>query len=46
MKKYVGLHSCPRVLNITTANSKWISKTVVKRLATTDNVKLREIVSE
>ncbi|MCI22305.1 hypothetical protein A2U01_0043481, partial [Trifolium medium] len=39
MKKYVGPHKCPRTLNNTTANSKWISKIVAKRLATTDNVK-------
>jgi hypothetical protein len=46
LKTYSGPHTCPRVTNNKTANSKWISKTVAKRMATSDNVKLREIVHE
>ncbi|MCI21746.1 hypothetical protein A2U01_0042916, partial [Trifolium medium] len=30
MKQYVGPHKCPTTLKNTTANSKWISKTVAK----------------
>jgi hypothetical protein len=46
LKKYKGPHTCPRVTNNKTASSKWVAKTVAKRLAISDTVKVREIVSE
>ncbi|KAK2366668.1 hypothetical protein QL285_080025 [Trifolium repens] len=46
LKKYKGPHTCPRVTNNKTATSKWVAKTVAKRLAITDTVKVREIVYE
>ncbi|XP_058784424.1 uncharacterized protein LOC131659227 [Vicia villosa] len=46
MKKWLGPHTCGRVLNNTTANSKWIAKTVASRMTSSDGIKLREIVSD
>ncbi|KAI5447366.1 hypothetical protein KIW84_014997 [Lathyrus oleraceus] len=45
MKKWVGTHTCGRVLNNSSATSKWVAKTVAAKMASLDGVKIRDIVS-
>ncbi|CAI8600225.1 unnamed protein product [Vicia faba] len=46
MKKWVGTHTCGRVLNNSYVNSKWVVKTVAARMTSSDGVKIRDIVFE
>ncbi|XP_058776394.1 uncharacterized protein LOC131650710 [Vicia villosa] len=46
MKMWFGTHTCGRVLNNTSATSKWVAKTVAARMTSSDGVKIRDIESE
>ncbi|CAI8615148.1 unnamed protein product [Vicia faba] len=46
IKTWVGTHTCARVLNNKSANSKWVSKLVVEKRKSQGKVKLSEIMSE
>ncbi|XP_058761902.1 uncharacterized protein LOC131657970 [Vicia villosa] len=46
LKTWVGSHSCARVLNNKSANSKWVSKLVVEKRKSMGKVKVSEIMSE
>ncbi|CAI8605785.1 unnamed protein product [Vicia faba] len=46
LKTWVGTHTCARVLNNKSANSKWVSKLVVEKRKSQGKVKLSEIMSE
>ncbi|XP_058756746.1 uncharacterized protein LOC131629959 [Vicia villosa] len=46
IKTWVGTHTCARVLNNKSANSKWVSKLVVKKRKSQGKVKLSEIMAE
>ncbi|KAI5383748.1 hypothetical protein KIW84_070924 [Lathyrus oleraceus] len=46
MKRWVGNHMCGRVLNNSTAISKWVAKVVAARMSSSDSIKIRDIVSE
>ena len=45
MKNWVGTHACGRVLNNSSATSKWVAKTVAAKMASLDGVKICDIVS-
>lgn len=46
MKKWVGTHKCGRVLNNSFVTSKWVAKTVAARMASSDGIKICNIVFE
>ncbi|XP_058756954.1 uncharacterized protein LOC131630180 [Vicia villosa] len=46
IKTWVGTHTCARVLNNKSANSKWVSKLVVEKRKSQGKVKLSEIMAE
>lgn len=46
LKTYVGSHSCCRVFNNKSANSKWVGKVVAERLMSSEKVKIAEIITE
>ena len=46
IKTWVGTHTCARVSNNKSANSKWVSKLVVEKRKSQGKVKLSEIMSE
>nr|XP_004489869.1 uncharacterized protein LOC101510316 [Cicer arietinum] len=45
MKKWCGDHTCGRILNNSSANSKWIAKFVANKLSSCDNMQIRETLS-
>ncbi|KAK2456219.1 hypothetical protein QL285_003603 [Trifolium repens] len=46
IKTWHGTHYCPRTLNNRFATSKWVSKSVVKKLMVTDKVKVTDIMQD
>ncbi|KAI5416382.1 hypothetical protein KIW84_041449 [Lathyrus oleraceus] len=44
MKRWVGAHTCHRVLNNSSSNSKWIAKIVAARMTSSDVIKIHDIV--
>ncbi|XP_058733542.1 uncharacterized protein LOC131605168 [Vicia villosa] len=46
IKTLVDTHTCARVLDNKSANSRWVAKHVVKRLQTSDNVRIRDIMQD
>ncbi|XP_050888646.1 uncharacterized protein LOC127093787 [Lathyrus oleraceus] len=46
IKTLVHKHTCARVLNNKSASSKWVAKHVVKRMQTSDTVRIRDIIQD
>lgn len=46
MKRWVGTHTCDRILNNISVNSKWVAKSVVARMSSSNGVNIRDIVYE
>ena len=46
IKTLVDTHTCARVLENKYANSRWVAKHVIKRLQSSDNVRIRDIMQE
>lgn len=46
MKKWIGTHTCGRVLNNSSVTFKWVAKMVVTKMTSSDGVKIHDIVSE
>jgi hypothetical protein len=44
IKTWFGTHNCPTVLNNISATSKWVAKSVLKKMMVTDNVKVTDIM--
>jgi hypothetical protein len=44
IKTWFGTHNCPKVLNNRSATSKWVAKSVLKKMMVTDNVKVTDIM--
>lgn len=45
MKRWIDIHTCGRVLNNNSSNSKWVTKTVTARMESFDGV-IRDIIYE
>ncbi|KAI5416704.1 hypothetical protein KIW84_041652 [Lathyrus oleraceus] len=46
MKRWIGTHKCGRVLNNSSAKSKWVAKIVTARVSSSNGVDIRDIISE
>ncbi|XP_058783990.1 uncharacterized protein LOC131658743 [Vicia villosa] len=46
IKTLVDTHTCARVLNNRSANSRWVAKHVVKKMQSSENVRIRDIMQD
>lgn len=46
IKRWIGTHTCARLLNNSSTNSKWVANTVAVRMTSSGGVKLCDIVFE